>query len=244
MRRADPRSLGDEELARACAKTPLEGSIETVALVALVASLPLLFLGMLARVFAYGFAGAVLVGSAAFGVLGLLTRPKRALREELDFRRGLAPLERYMDEARGEVAAGRADWAILFARRGLPHGSRTWMRISATAGPPARAKVSLRVAWGSRGGRDAEPDNQVEAELGAGAVRELAEMLSRVGAASLTEVPSFVYDGAPCRVAIVGREVEGAGGCNLGGVSEEQRELPTVAFCLKLAAIARELQAE
>jgi hypothetical protein len=242
MRQADPRSLGNEELEQACAKTSLEGLLEIVALLALVTSLPLLLLGTLAQAFGLGFAGAVLVALAAFGVLRLLTRHKHALREERNFRRGLAPLERYMNEARNEVALKRVDWVVLFAQRSLPHGPHRWMRASVTAGPPACAVASLRVTWQSQA-RAAEADRQIQAELGGETARELAGMLSGTGAASLTDIPSFVFDGAPCRVAIVEREAEGTGGCNLGGLREEQQELPTVALCRKLASIARELQA-
>jgi hypothetical protein len=243
MRRGDPKSLSDEELLRLSAKTRIESRLEAAGCLGVLAAFVLLILLAFTAIFTLPFAVAAAGAATALGALYLAGLPKRAFREELDWRRGKAPLARYMDEARSEFARG-ADWTILFTRRGLPHGLIVWLRITVIAGPPAQAKAAVRAsAWALPDWRTEAGDTRVEAALADEAARELRAMLSGLDPASLTDVPSFVRDGAPCELAILRPGAEGAGSCNLGGLSEDQHELPTAAFCLKLAGIAQDLLA-
>ena len=244
MRRGDPKSLSDEELLRLSAKTRLESRLEAAGCLGVLAAFVLLILLAFAAIFTLPFVVAAASAATALGVLYLAGLPKRAWREELDWRRGKAPLARYMDDARGEFVHGGADWVILFTRRGLPHGLIVWLRIAVIAGPPAQAKAAVRAsAWALPDWRTEAEDTRAEAALPDDAARELLAMLSGLDPASLTDVPSFVRDGAPCQLAILRPGAEGVGSCNLRGLSEDQHELPTAAFCLKLAGIAQDLLA-
>jgi hypothetical protein len=240
--RRDPKSLSDEELARLSAKPPLESRLETVALLGGVAAFLLLFLAAIAQIFVVAFLAAVAFTAAASGLLGLIQRPKRTWRKELGRRRGKAPFSSYVDEARAGLAASSGEgWVILFIERCLPHGPFIWMRVAVTAGPRAQAEVDLRASVPARDGpaRDVRFEGALADEVAKG----LLAMLSGVDLAEVGDVPSFVYDGAPCRLAILRQGAEGVGSCNLGGLSEEQQGLPTAAFCVKLAGAAQDLLA-
>ncbi len=233
--RGDPKSLGDRELARIYAATPLERRLESAGCLGTLAALLLFLLAVFASIFKIAFIVAALAAATAFWARHLLGLPKRAYREELNWRRGNAPLAQYMAEARGELARDGADWMILFSQRSLPHGPLVWLQIVLTQGPPAQAQARLRVSrWALPEWQDGEGtrDLRVEAALPGTSVQELLLMLKEVDLATLTDVPSAVIDGAPCRLALLRLGAEGVGRCNLGGLTNDRRQLPTVAFCL------------
>ncbi len=240
--RRDLKSLSDEELARICAKMALENKLEIAGILASLAAVVLLFLAALAGAFALPFVVAVLTALTVLGVHGLVGMPKRAYREELDWRRGKAPLERYLEEARKELAQGRADWTILFRAHTSMRGRITWLRISLIEGPPAQAQAALRVSAWALPEKRAEGvllDMQVDGTLPDAIAQELLTMLRELDLAALTDIAVAVKDGTHCGLAIVRPGAEGMGCCNLAGLTGEWRQLPTAIFSLKLDDIAR-----
>jgi hypothetical protein len=143
-----------------------------------------------------------------------------------------------VDEARTDIARNGADWIILFTMTSLPHGGSWWLRIALSGEPQARAQVRLLVS------EQGQPRGQLERSLPDATLQDLLTMLGELDLAALTDMPSTVRDGAPCRLAIVRREPEtlALGSCNLAAsLTDEERQLPMVAAYLKLARIAREL---
>jgi hypothetical protein len=234
LQHCDPRSANDGELAQICATTPLENMLQAGGCLGSFVLLILLFVSPLADLFLPTIIGTALVMAALFAGLHAAGRSRRAYREELAWRRGRAPFGEYVEEARKALDWSGADWIILFARAGLPHGDYQWLRLTVTEERPARIYASLRIS------KSDMPDRRADGNLPDGALQDLLGMLQGLELPALTDVPATVMDGAPCRVAIVRREPEGVarGSCNLGGLTDEDRLVPTVAVCLKLAGIA------
>jgi len=235
--RRDPKCLGNEELERSCAPTSLENGLGTAGCLGTLAALVLLLPAVFASLFKPAFAGFVLVAAAAFWGLHLSGLPKRAYREELAWRRGLASFSRYVEEAQAELARSGADWIVLFTMKALPHGGSWWLRIALSQGQPVHAQARLLASERNR------PYCRLERSLPDATLQDLLAMLKELDLAALTGIPATVLDGAPCRLAILRREPEAlaVGSCNLGGLEDDPRQLPTVAACLKLAGIARSL---
>jgi len=238
--RRDPKSLSDGELVRICAATPRENRLEQAGCLGSLAALMILFPLELAGLFKPALIGFALAIASALWALHLAGRPRRVYREELAWRRGTAPFSRYLEEAQMELVQTGADWIILFCRRGLPHSGIWWLRITLTEGPPARAQANLRVS------KQELPDRRVDGNLPEGPLQELLAMLKELDLPALTDIPPGVKDGSPCRIAVLRREPEtvALGSCNLGGLTDDQRRLPTVDACLKLAGIACGLSSE
>ena len=235
--RRDPKSLSDGELARICAATRLENALGVTGCLGILAMLLVVYPLALAGLFKPAFIGFALAIASVFWALHLAGRPRRVYREELAWRRGTAPFSRYMEEAQMELARSGADWIILFTLRSLPHGGFRWLRLTLTEGPPAQAHARLRIS------KQELPDRRVDGNIPDGALQELLAMLKELDLPALTDIFPGVKDGAPCRIAILRREPEtvAMGSCNLGGLTDDQRRLPTVAACLKLADIAGSL---
>lgn len=233
--RGDPESLADEELARFCANAPLEKALDPAVCFGTLAALAVLLPLALAGLFKTVFIGLALAVAAVFWALRLVGKPRRAYRRELAWRRGRAPFSRYVEEARMELAQGGADWIILFTIAVLPHGGFSWLRIILAEGPPASAKADLRIS------KEELPDCWVEGNLPEAVLQELQLLLKELDLAALTCMPAPVRDGAPCQLAILRREPEGlaVGRCNLGGLTDDLKQLPTAATCLKLASVVR-----
>ncbi len=235
--RGDPKSSGSEELERICAPTLLENGLGAAGCLGALAALLLLLPAVFAGLFKPAFAVLVLATVAAFCGLYLAGLPKRACREELAWRRGLAPFSRYVEEARAELAQSGADWIVLFTMAALPHGGSSWLRIELTEAPRASAQIRLLVS------RRNLPHSQLERSLPDATLQDLLAMLKELDLAALADIPPAVLDGAPCRLAILRRKPEALamGSCNLAGLDDDQRRLPTAAVCSKLAGIARSL---
>ena len=238
--RRDPKSLSDGELARICAATPRENALGVTGCLGSLAMLLVVYPLAIAGFFKSVFVGFVLGIPAVFWTLHLVGLPKRAYREELAWRRGTAPFSRYMEEAQIEIVRSGADWIILFTLRSLPHGGFRWLRLTLTEGPPAQAHARLRIS------KQELPDRRVDGNLPEGPLQELLAMLKELDLPALTDIFPGVKDGAPCRIAVLRREPEtvALGSCNLGGLTDDQRRLPTVDACLKLAGIACGLSSE
>jgi hypothetical protein len=236
--RPEPECRGNEELEAICAPTSLENGLGAAGCLGTLAALLLLLPAVVfGSFFKPAFAGVALVAAAAFWGLRLAGLPKRVCREELAWRRGLAPFSRYVDEARAELARSGADWIVLFTMAALPHGGSWWLRIAITEAPRPSAQARLLVS-----GRGL-PHNRLEPELPGAALQDLLAMLKELDLEAVTDVSAMVLDGTPCRLAVLRRE-PGAlalGSCNLGGLDNGLQRLPTVAACLKLADIARSL---
>ena len=234
MQHGNPGSVSDGELAQICAPTPLENMLQAGGCLGSFVLLVLLFVSPLADLFLPTIIGTALVAAAWFALVHAAGRSRRTYREELAWRRGWAPFGEYVEEARKALDWSGADWIILFARAGLPHGDYQWLRLTVTEGPPARVHASLRIS------RSDMPDRRADGNLPDGALQDLLGMLQGPELPALADVPTAVRDGAPCRVAILRREPEGVaqGSCNLGGLTDEDRLVPTVTVCLKLAGIA------
>jgi hypothetical protein len=235
--RGNPKFLSGAELERICAPTLLENGLGAAGCIGIVAALLLLLLAAFVSLFKPVFPWVALAAVAAFWGRHLASLPKRAYREELAWRRGLASFSRYVDEARTDIARSGADWIILFTMTSLPHGGSWWLRIALSGEPQARAQVRLLVS------EQGQPRGQLERSLPEATLQDLLAMLGELDLAALTDVPATVRDGAPCRLAIVRREPEtlAQGSCNLAAsLTDEERQHPMVAACLKLAGIARE----
>ena len=236
--RHDPKSLSDGKLARISAATRLENALSITGCLGILAMLSVVYPLAIAGFFKSVFVGFVLGIPAVFWTLHLVGLPTRAYREELAWRRGT--FSRYVEEAQTEIVRSGADWIILFTLRSLPHGGFRWLRLTLTEGPPAQAHARLRIS------KQELPDRRVDGNLPEGFLQELLAMLKEQDLPALTDIFAGVKDGAPCRIAILRREPEtvALGSCNLGGLTDDQRRLPTVAACLKLAGIAGCLSAE
>ena len=236
--RGNPKSLSGAELERICAPTRLENRLGMGGCLGIVAALLLFLLAAFVSAFKPVFAWVALAAVAAFLGRHLASLPKRAYREELAWRRGLASFSRYVDEARTDIVRSGADWIILFTMTSLPHGGSWWLSIALSGAPAALAQVRLLVS------EQGQPRGQLERSLTEATLQELLAMLGELDLAALTDMPSTVRDGAPCRLAIMRREPEASaqGSCNLAAsLTDEERQHPMVAACLQLASIAREL---
>lgn len=236
--RGNHKFLGGAELERICAPTMLENGLGAAGCLGIAAALLLLILAAFVSVFKPIFAWVALTAVALFWGRHLISSPKRAYREELAWRRGLASFSRYVDEARTDIVRSGVDWIILFTMTSLPHGGSRWLRIALSGEPQARAQVRLLVS------EQGQPRGQLERSLPDAALQDLLAMLGELDLAALTDIPSTVRDGAPCRLAIVRREPETSalGSCNLAAsLTDEERQHPMVAACLKLAVFARSL---
>jgi hypothetical protein len=202
------------------------------------------------------FFGQLAFGEAALpfaGVLALLaaalllahhvvSRPKRQYRQELDYRSGMGPFSQYVAEAEAMLRQRHADWAVLFKLRGLPHGGYWWLQVVVNEGPPASARADLwvRLKW-------TLPGTRVERDVPDDIVQDLLTLLNGLDLSALTDVPSFVRDGAPCHVTVLRREPRcvTSARCNLGDWwTAEPLQHPTAAVCSKLDSIARRLSPE
>jgi hypothetical protein len=236
--RGNPKFLSGAELERICAPTLLENGLGAAGCLGIAAALLFLFVAVFVSVFKPLFAWVALTAAALFWGRHLISLPKRAYREELAWRRGLASFSRYVDEARTDIVRSGADWIILFTMTSLPHGGSRWLRIALSGEPLARAQVRLLVS------EQGQPRGQLERSLPDAALQDLLAMLGELDLAALTDMPSTVRDGAPCRLAIMRREPEASaqGSCNLAAsLTDEERQHPMVAACLKLAGFARSL---
>ena len=239
MRTAGPKTLSDEELIRVCAFTRTEeilllsGCLGAL-LTAVIAFVTLLIAGNAGSPLTLG---AVSICAALFLALHLTARPKRRYREELDYRSGKAPFSHYVAEAQAELAGGQPDWIALFTVRHLPHGDFSWLWIGLSEGQPPAAHASLRVSRAS-------PPLLARADwdLAAEDVNELLALVKGLDFATLTDVRSFVMDGAPCRLAILRREPRALAeaACNLSGFRDGEPEQPTMLVSSTLHRIAQQ----
>ena len=236
----DPKLLSMEELARRGASSRVEELLQRGGWIGAIVALPLMLvvlivIGSAARPF---FMGLVLVLAAIFWASDRLSRPKRRYRDELALRRGDAPLESYMDDARVTLDRGEADWVLLLTIAALPHGDHRWLRLELRGGPPPSARAELRVS-GAKGARF----ERVEGEVPADIVQDLSAVLEDLDMDRLTDVPSLVIDGARCRLAVLRREPRrvASASCNLSGMRADELRHPTAFLCSMLAEIARGL---
>ncbi len=223
-----------------CAPTLLENGLGAAGCLGIVAALLFLLLAAFVSVFKPIFAWVALTAVALFWGRQLVSLPKRAYREELAWRRGLASFSRYVDEARTDIVRSGADWIVLFTMTSLPHGGSSWLRIALSGEPQAQAQAQVRLLVSEQG----QPRGQLERSLPEATLQDLQALLRELDLEALTDMPSTVRDGAPCRLAILRREPETSalGSCNLAAsLTDEERQHPMVAACLKLARIAREL---
>ena len=146
--RGNPKFLSGAELERICAPTLLENGLGAVGCLGIAAALLLLLLAAFVSVFKPLFAWVALTAAALFWGRHLISLPKRAYREELAWRRGLASFSRYVDEARTDIVRSGADWIILFTMTSLPHGGSRWLRIALSGEP--RAGASPFAGFGAR----------------------------------------------------------------------------------------------
>ena len=236
-RRADPKSLSDEELAQICAHSRSEdnlllgGCLGSIALVLLLV-VDVLFVGT--AIWPY-FLGLMLILAAVFWAHDPLGRPKRPFRDELSYRCGTAPFSRYVEEAQAALDRHEADWVLLFTMAALPHGDRRWLQLELREGPPPSGEAELRIS---------HPEQatfvRADKELTVDIAQELWTLLKDLDAAKLTDIPVFVKDGAPCRLAALRREprLVVSASCNIAGPPAEHPQHPTAIFCFKLAGIA------
>jgi hypothetical protein len=240
LQRSDSKTVSDEELADLCRTSAIETASGTLGCFASIVVIFVVLLGPLA------FGNAVLPGIALLaGVLVfvryVVSRGKRGYRKELDYRQGRAPLPQYIAEAEAVLRQHAADWVLLFSVSYLPHGGFRWLRIALHEGSPPSAQANLRTSAPGcptfqRTDRDVPED----------IVRELLSLLKALDPAVLTSVPSFVRDGAPCRLTLLRREpwLVTSASCNLVDFLGSGRELaqsPAVFASLKLNEIIHRL---
>ncbi len=244
MRRADPKSLSDDELSRFCAPSRFEERLLSSGCLGSIVALLLLLVTLLV----FGdpahplFMGPALTVAAIFWAHHLVRRPKRSYREELAYRRGLGPWLQYVAEAEAILRQKQADWVFLFTLRGLPHGGFWWLRLALKEGPPASARAYLRVSPKM----DRLFFKRVERDVPDGIVQDLLRLLKDLDLAALTDVPSFVIDGAPCQAAVLRREpwFQTLASCNLMGLTPEMSQHPGAILCSKLWDITGQLSPE
>jgi hypothetical protein len=110
--RPNPKALSDQELVRRCSglREFLLWSLGCLgALIVLLATIAV------ALTVLSGGRWPVWVGTALF-LAALLHQPAYWYRKELDYRSGMAPFSTYVAEAKAALAAGQADWIVLFMR--------------------------------------------------------------------------------------------------------------------------------
>jgi hypothetical protein len=161
----------------------------------------------------------------------LIRRRKQRYRDELHYRCGQAEFSRYVEQARATLGRGEADYILLLSTVGLPHGDSRWLRIALKAGPSAQCDLSV---W--------EPTQRVLQRTGVtmpdAVVQELLGLLDSWDLAALSDAPSHVIDGVPCRLAILRREpwAVAVAGCNL--FDEYDPQHPTLTACTALYDLA------
>jgi hypothetical protein len=239
LRKADPKSLSDEALTQICAATRIEEWLLFGGCLGSVVALLLLAAGLIVLQARPLFFGSALTAAALFWAHGLAGRPKRRYREELDYRRGGGPWPQYVAEAEAILRQQEADLVFLFTASTLPHGGFWWFRLALKEGPPASARAYLRVSP-----RRQRPGfMQIERDVPDDIVQDLERLLKELDLAALTDVPSFVIDGAPCELTVLCREpwFVASASLNLAGLAAEQTQQPAAIVCLKLWEIAQRL---
>jgi hypothetical protein len=239
LQRPNPKALSDEELVRRCS-----GLREFLlwSLGCLGAFIVLLAMIAVALTIVGGGRWPVWLGTALF-LVALLHQPAYRYRKELDYRSGRAPFPIYMEEAEAALAAGQADWIILFMR--LPRyarpthdrsaGSLGCLRLVLNNGPPATAQASFR-APGAKlpvyKQRDF-PEARAKALLTFFASLDLAQLTD------LRDQPLYRGSSVPCRIAVLRREPRTvvSATCYLNEFPH-----PTVLACQKLNEIVNELR--
>ena len=232
------RITSDADLVDACIPTELELRIES-------------FGGFVPAVVSVGWlAGVVTWMPFPMGlVVGLLSAPLvllssfvafskaqswRARREfaELQRRFGLLPVDAYLAELEGVSG-------VLLGGRGLPHGDSYWVLIRVEEGA---ATIEARVG---RPFMQSEVSMESLAEIAmtrrALSAAEFAE-LDRLSRPELGSVPPSVVDGFPCEVAVFGDRNLRRATANLGGLSDVDRQEPSVllmSWLLDLVACPR-----
>jgi hypothetical protein len=239
LRRADPKSLSDEELALLCSSGPLEEMLLPLSfLVASIAALSACaaLLGSASTTLAAGF---MLAAGALFLALHSVSRPKRRYRKELVYRSGMAPFQDYVAEAEAGLAKENVDWTFLFTVRHLPHGDCRWLRIVFNEVTSSPAQLELRVS-----GRKPRYFRRTAAHLPDAPVQELIRAVKTLDLASLTSCPALVLDGVPCQLAILRREPRSVtvASCNLSG--HHPAGHPAVRVCAMLHEIAQRTTTE
>jgi hypothetical protein len=233
----DPKSLNDEALTQICASAPRENALLLAGCLGSVIVLLLMFIGTVA----FGSLAPRFLTISAFVVAALflahqlVSWPKRRYREELAYRCGDAPFSLYIEEAQTVLSQGNADWILIFTARGLPHGDFRWLELALREGPPLCGRVDLRVSESKLPGLE-----RVESDVPDAIVQELLTFLKELNLEALTDVPDGGFDGLPCQLAVLCREpwAIAMASCNLGGLSEEWLQHPTVVACLKLNTMA------
>ena len=244
LQHGGPKALSDEELACICATSAIESaSVGFGCLASIVVVLALFFGQLVFGEAALPFAGALaLLAAALLFTHHVLSRAKRAYREELACRSGTGQFSLYVAEAEEILRQHGADWVFVFTVRALPHGGFWWLQLALNEGPPASARAVLRALprWQLPLAR------RVERDVPDDIVQDLLTMLQGLDLAALTDVPSFVKDGAPCHVAVLRREPQCliSASCNLGDWTAEPLQHPTAAVCSKLCNIAWRLSPE
>ena len=244
MQHGDPRALSDEKLEGICATSAIERASVGLGCLASIVVVLVLFFGHLAfGEEALPFAAVLaLLPAALLLTHHVVSRPKRPYREELAYRSGKGPFfpirgggGRNPPPARCRLGFrvhrdGASAWRLLVAPAGLEQG------------PPASARANLRfcLEWRLPIG------TQVERVVPDDMIQDLLTLLNGLDLAALTDIPSLVSDGAPCRVAVLRREPRCVtlASCNLGDRTAEPLLHPTAAVCSKLCDIARRLSPE
>jgi hypothetical protein len=244
LQHGDPRALSDEKLEGICATSAIERASVGLGCLASIVVVLVLFFGHLAfGEEALPFAAVLaLLPAALLLTHHVVSRPKRPYREELAYRSGKGPFSRYVAEAVAILRQRGADWVFVFTVTALPHGGSWWLQLVLNEGPPASARANLRfcLEWRLPIG------TQVERVVPDDMVQDLLTLLNGLDLAALTDIPSLVRDGAPCRVAVLRREPRCVtlASCNLGDRAAEPLLHPTAAVCSKLCDIARRLSPE
>ena len=100
-------------------------------------------------------------------------------------------------------------------------------------GPPICARADLRVS-----DQRASKLKRVDRDLPGDTAQELLSVFQRLPLPALTDIPSFVKDGAPCHVAVLRRHpwAKAVASCNWGDLwfDEERAEGATALVCSKL----------
>jgi hypothetical protein len=235
---SDSKTLSDQELADLCRTSAIETASGTLGCSASIVVILVLLLGPLAfGAVPPGVALLALLAGALVFVHYVVSRGKRGYRKELDYRRGTAPLPQYIAEAEAVLRQHAADWVLLFSVSHLPHGGFRWLRIALHEGSPPSAQANLRTS-----APGCPTFQRIDRDVPEDIVRELLSLLKALDPAALTSVPSFVRDGAPCRLTLLRREpwLVTSASCNLMGFSGSERERaqsPAVFASLKLNEI-------
>lgn len=242
LRRADPKSLSDDDLAKACLATRAEdwlfagGCLGSVIALVVVVLVSLIFDDAAAFVLMTSLSLLV----AIFGAYRVLQRFKQPFREEFAYRSGKAAPSIYMDEAQAALENGQADWTVLFTALDLPHGGHNWLRLDLAEGAAPSGKADWRAS--SRSGAAAYKLRRGVMDLSGKKAADWLSILTALDLDTLTDVPGFVYDGTPCTLAVLRARppAEVMARCNLAALSpEEALQHPTARICARLQAFAQ-----